>query len=187
MKNSYLIQRLLKPYQVKNRFTELGNMFSFGGGLVRGGLSKEAWELLHTICRFDYMGAAEFEFGAVPEALSTLVSYGVNLTAFSFPVKFKYRDWKKQKDITGEKSVYVICNSNDVEEIKSRIKQFAVNNPEMRTKERVNLDSNLGGYEYSQDNVGWLELDNGYMFFTEEKMWDEFRLVLGEKKSTEVH
>ena len=56
----YLIQRLEKS---KNYV----NPFSFGGGLVNGGLSKDAMSLLKPIFSFDYMGSAEFDFGVLPK------------------------------------------------------------------------------------------------------------------------
>ena len=72
MKRTYLIQRLEKPRTLKIAGVELkDNPFSFGGGLRNGGLSKDATDLLRPLFSFDYMGAAEFEFGAVPEALSS--------------------------------------------------------------------------------------------------------------------
>ena len=51
MDRSWLIQRLNKPREYEGKLKGLENAFSFGGGLVNGGLSKEAMELLN----FDYM------------------------------------------------------------------------------------------------------------------------------------
>ena len=68
----WLIQRLHKPESFKLAGVETDNPFSFGGGLINGGLSKEAMDLLRPIFSFDYMGAAEFEFGEVSKALTAL-------------------------------------------------------------------------------------------------------------------
>ena len=62
---SYLIQRLGKP-------TGGIGPFSFGGGFINGGLSNEGAKAISSICIFDYMGAAEFEFGALPKALDSM-------------------------------------------------------------------------------------------------------------------
>jgi hypothetical protein len=70
MKDSYLIQRLHKPESWRIKGKVLDNAFSFGGGLKNGGLTTKALDLLRDIFSFDYMCAAEFEFGAVPAALS---------------------------------------------------------------------------------------------------------------------
>ena len=68
MKRSYLIQRLLKPHD-----NVMLSAFAFGGGLVNGGFSKEAMNILKSVFSFDYMGSAEFEWGAVPEFFVRLV------------------------------------------------------------------------------------------------------------------
>ena len=67
---THLVQRLKKP------FMKLGmairNSFAFGGGFKDGGLNPEAAALLGEIFSFDYMGAAEYEFGAVADAFKTI-------------------------------------------------------------------------------------------------------------------
>jgi hypothetical protein len=79
--SSYLIQRLEEPWGGMAQFKD--NPFSFGGGLRNGGLSQEAMDLIRGIWSFDYMGSAEFEFGAVPEALNAIANC-TTLEAFSF-------------------------------------------------------------------------------------------------------
>ena len=37
-----------------------------------GGLSNEAMDLIRGIWSFDYMGASEFEWGAIPKALGEI-------------------------------------------------------------------------------------------------------------------
>ncbi len=94
MNKSWLIQRLLKPYKVENTWTKLSNAFSFGGGCRHGGLSDEVMDLIKDIFRFDYMGAAEFEFGAVPTTFQA-IARGVGEStykAFKIQVKYKYKD-----------------------------------------------------------------------------------------------
>ena len=95
MERSYLIQRLLKPTQFG---VELP-FGSFGCGLVAGGLSKKAVEVINGMWTFDYMGSAEFEFGAVPEALNTIINYR-----------------KQDKAITGQiqlqKPVFYLCEKD---------------------------------------------------------------------------
>ena len=49
-----------------------------------GGLSSEAMDLIRGIWAFDYMGAAEFEFGAVPKALQKIAAS--DLTSFTISV-----------------------------------------------------------------------------------------------------
>ena len=58
MENSLYIQRLKNP-------TEYIDPYSFGGGLANGGVDKKTMEQMSKIFSFDYMGAAEFEFGKI--------------------------------------------------------------------------------------------------------------------------
>lgn len=66
---NYLIQRLLPPAKKDHPFSGWNNPFAFGGGYRNGGLSEEAVNLIEDIFTCDYMGAAEYEFGALPKSL----------------------------------------------------------------------------------------------------------------------
>ena len=71
MKRTYLIQRLKKSQAEK--FKKRGLMGNpFGGGID---LNREAYNALAQFISFDYMGSAEFEFGALPEAISSIFKY----------------------------------------------------------------------------------------------------------------
>lgn len=166
MNTSYLIQRLLKPFQQKTKGISVAEVFAFGGGLQRGGLSKEAWDLLAPIFRFDYMGAAEFEFGAVPETLAKIFDEKDKYESFVDKVKYEYKSWKDDKDYTGSRDIFVICKIEDKEEVLKRIRHFAKNSYS-NTKELVCLNESMAE-KSSREYIGWLELDNGYMFFIDE-------------------
>jgi hypothetical protein len=183
MKSSYLIQRLLRPFKTENKFTELANAFSFGGGYKNGGLSDEAMVLLKDIFRFDYMGAAEFEWGAVPKSLSFLFENAQkgDVVAARIPVPYKYKAWDEKIEKRGISPVWYICHKDHELEVINRINNFAVGKGE-HTKERVKLDSAMGGDQYSKDNIGWLEIDNHYMFFTDQEAFNKMIQLLGIKE-----
>ena len=193
MQNSYLIQRLKTPFESEGLAKGLVNAFAFGGGLVNGGLSKEAMELLGDIFRFDYMGSAEFEWGAVPKALSKIADSIESYIAFGEDVKYKYRQYyygrkKDPEDLSGKAKVYIICLKDDKEEVVDRIKKFAVNHKDCFTKERVCLDEVLSGSsEYNKDLGGWLELDNGYFFFTDKEMYAKTCRLFGIETKENSH
>jgi hypothetical protein len=174
MKQSYLIQRLDPPRGGP------ANPFSFGGGLRNGGLSDDAMGLLTDVFSFDYMGAAEFEFGAVPEALRGLAADSGRLVAFSFPiplakVKKHWRDKSKEKP-KGDAEIFVICRDDHADEVKDRILVLA--RDEMRLKEWTRFpemlrpDPTEEERAWSPQTCGWLELDNGWFFFTDRTMWE---------------
>lgn len=172
MERSWLVQRLKRPRT--GGLLGGDNPFAFGGGLRNGGLSDEAMGLLRGIFGFDYMGAAEFEFGAVPEALSRLAKNADRLTAFSFtfPLAKVARDFRdKGPDPKGDATVYVLCDADMAAEVKKRVKGWAAK-PYGELKEPTHLSSTLRpATEWDGEVVGWLELDNGFFFFTDEAMW----------------
>lgn len=165
--SSYLIQRLKKPYigEVK---TPLKALCKFG--LAATGFNKELSEALSSICRWDYMGSAEYEFGAIPRTLRAMAS--LKLTTIVESINYTYRDYRNNKDITGILPIYIIAQKEDLQEVTNRIKTLAIG--ELRCKERPNFDESLAEYEYSKDIYGWLELNNGYMFFKDEVMYAHF-------------
>jgi hypothetical protein len=177
MRRSYLVQRLNKPAG-QTFLGMVDNPFAFGGGLKNGGLSDEAMGLLRGVFSFDYMGAAEFEFGAVPEALHMLAKAAGRkvLTAYSFtiPLSEVEPDWRDRKKTApdGEGTVYVLCRADQADEVTARIQGWARKDYQ-GLKESTQLPRALRPAEdgWQPSTAGWLELDNGFMFFTDRDMW----------------
>lgn len=175
MKESWLVQRLNAPSPMRVEGREVDNPFSFGG-LQNGGLSDEATNLLRGVWSFDYMGAAEFEFGAVPKALRKIA--GAKLTAFdvTIPREQIADGWRGDKAAT-EGVVYVLCPVDFKPQVCERIVEFAKD--EVRLKEPTRLPDALRGDEDRRLPQGWLELDNGFLFFTDPEMWVKAALLFG--------
>ena len=157
MERSYLIQRLKAP-------TQHVNQFSFGGGYTNGGLADDSMDLIRDIWSFDYMGSAEFEWGAVPKALNKISQNKGKYITSLFNV--------------GGKDIYIIAHKDWIEEIEYMLVDWADGGREYRTKERVALDSAISGKYFNGPPIpehlitrGWLELDNGYFFFIDEEMF----------------
>jgi hypothetical protein len=168
MKSTWLIQRLQKPHSWQIRGKEIDNPFSFGGGLHNGGLSDNAMSLLRGIFSFDYMGSAEFEWGSVPRALQFMAEQAGrnNLIAASLHIK------------DGE-VVYYIAPREYAPEVVNRIK--LLRKDEISLKESCELKYYFDGFlgRPRKDICGWLELDNGYMFFTDRNMYDQTCKLFG--------
>lgn len=166
MKQSWLIQRLRRP-------TRSPNPFAFGGGLRNGGLSDEAMSLLQRIFSFDYMGAAEFEFGAVPKAFQRLAKLAgenklktteLQLKPSQVHKKYRPKDAPVPKEVP---TIYVLGPEEDLPEIVERIRGFAAE-PYSGLKETTRLNSALmPAHEWDMDLIGWFDLDNDFMFFTD--------------------
>lgn len=176
MKPSYLIQRLEPP-------TGGVNPFSFGGGYVNGGFSENAMKILKDVMSFDYMGAAEFEFGAVPEAFRKMYDNKDKLKCYSKEVPYSYKSWNPKATYKGKIPVYVICNEADKDEVYDRIEKLAKDEYALQLKERTFLNRSMANEVHKQEKYhipcGWVELDNGFMFFTNETMFNNVSNIFG--------
>lgn len=189
MNKTMLIQRLIKPRGF--------NPFSFGGG--GGKFSKAAMEMLHPILSFDYMGASEYEWGAVPEAFLMLSRYAEAKTLFRITRDIKLSEIKGEQLLFRDQTkrtwagcpLYIIGNQADQEEIERRVLLIATDEgacmhgkgkrreyPEgIRLRDSTRLDRYIT-VDPSDDHgpVGWIELDNGFFFSVDEemtnKMWE---------------
>jgi hypothetical protein len=150
MERTYLVQRLCKPHG-----KSLHSSLSFGGGLKNGGLSDEAMKILSEIFSFDYMGSSEFEWGAVPASFKAIATNIGNYSTF-------------QTEINNI-PIHIIGPSEHQTEIIKTIHQLSKR--ELLLKERSRLDWAVGLDKYAPkrmcDYIGWLELDNNYLFFTD--------------------
>ncbi len=164
MERSYLIQRLDQP-------RDRANLFAFGGGLRNGGLSNEAMSLLQGIFAFDYMGSAEFEWGAVPAALHFLAEQA-----------------SKHKVVAGvlpaarldSRPVYYLCPTSYEAEVKAVISRLIDDERSFRLKETCGLGDVLNpAANYRRKTAGWLELDNGFMFFVDLEMFEQTKRLFG--------
>lgn len=181
MERTWLIQRLQKPRVTQGKLDVLAQAFCFGGG--GGRLSKEAWQMLSPVFSFDYMGAAEFEFGAVPKALSHMVEQRAEYESCEFTVPrskiakpYRRTPYNSKKEVplrADDPTIYVYCRKEDREEVQTRI--IAVAGGNYRLKESSRLDNALDPInDFDAQTVGWLELDNGFAFFTDKAMWEQF-------------
>lgn len=187
----YLVQRLLPPSETKFGGVRVDQVFSFGGG--GSGLSKDAWEILKPLFEFDYMGAAEFEFGAFPKSLSKFLEH--KRVAFAIDIKAKdigdsyERRYPRQKTASlPEKKngkVFILCREDQKDFVEDVVRIFAKGNhyDVISTKEAVMLDSALDpvGEDSSRRACGWYELQNGFFFFTDESMFERTKKVFLEK------
>jgi hypothetical protein len=166
LRNTWLVQRLGEP---------LGraNPFSFGGGYKNGGLSDEAFALLDGIFSFDYMGAAEYEFGSVPKTFQKIAESASegDLTAFKVEVLLSeippaYGD--KTKPARGSKGVvYFLADASIVPAVRDRIYEMATG--KVLTKGDHMLERVLRprpDAPWSYKTIGGLEIDNGFIYFT---------------------
>jgi len=158
-KKPYLVQRLCKPHG-----SIVLNKMSFG--CVQGGrLFDEAFKLLKDIWSFDYMGAAEYEFGDVPQALAKLVDLRNSKNYFSGYVKVKGEPVNFDKDgrkiyahrnigHTIEREVYIFCNKEHKDLIVEWLQNNVKNNEDGRTRNWTGANEAIFANENSDKRIG---------------------------------
>lgn len=162
MNRTWLIQRLQKPRPGENELMEsLAEGLSFGGGFKNGGFSNEAMNLLRPIFSFDYMGAAEFEFGAVPKSLSNIAN--------------NIKNYCQHKITINGKNIFIFCKTADTKEVEQTLTDMYDDEYKFGLKEYPRLKDSLGEGKFAKDTIGWLELDNDFFFFKDQ---DAFKNVV---------
>lgn len=179
MRSSYLVQRLKRP-------TKRPNPFAFGGGYLHGGLTEEAAEMVYQIMSFDYMGSAEFEFGALPEAFRRMAQQQLDVRIIEIaeddvaPPPSYRTPIEPIEDHTYDGTLVLIGAKDDLDEIETRIRTWATEPFNPKLKESTRLASALRpSNRWDIEIVGWFELDNGFMFFTDREMADNVTQAFG--------
>lgn len=169
LKKTWLVQRLNKPSANK-----VAEVFAFGGGLKNGGLSEKAMSILRSIFSFDYMGSAEFEFGAIPKFFQA-ISKNAGL----------YSTW--ETEING--TVFFVIGTTA---LKSGINQIIsdLSDKKVSLKEYSCVDVVCGKSMFVKKedcrNIGWMDLDNEYMFFTDESAFKSTATLFGIKTDVKM-
>lgn len=132
--------------------TESGFNIKFGVG--KDG-SNESRKLLKNFLHFEYMGSAEFEFGAIP-------SWFVDMAK-----KASVGNLDRWIVYYGKEKFYVIGQSDLKEEITEQIELLILD--QYRLKERSRIDEYLERNQYCK-TTGWICLDNPYMFSVDERI-----------------
>ena len=161
LEQTYLVQRL------NASMGGFRNPFNFGGGIKNGGLSEDAMKLLDPVFSFDYMGSAEFEFGAIPQCFQSMAK--------------NIKEYSTHELVINKMPVYVICKTDEAGLVDDRIKELAKDKIHCKGWTAFNQALGLSKFQKKEDcrTIGWLELDNEFMFFVSKEAADETARVFG--------
>jgi hypothetical protein len=153
-------------------------------GLAVTGLSKKAKEALGEVCVWDYMGSAEYEWGAIPKALIEMSK--LDLVAFWPTIEFAFHDFWDKKDVDGKRTIYIIAPKSDADEAEKYIRELARGTEDC--KERTEFAASLAEHKYGKDTMGWFDLVNHYMFFKDVQMFKDWStLLVASDKGSDEH
>lgn len=104
---------------------------------------------IDSILSFDYMGSAEFEFGALPQSLKRIRNKITNYHQYEFTLN--------------EKKISVFCDNKDYTEICNIIKNLADN--KYRLKEYCDFQHYIYFTPHMLRSDFWWDIENDYMFW----------------------
>lgn len=192
----WLLQVLKTPYKPDptspNPLARLmGNPFAFGGG--GSGLSKEAKDIVYALWDFEYMGNAEYEFGALPEALHR-IGTKPKLVAYEKVVpasKIKPDEWtrgtptrkrEKKKEFPPVQDVtcYIICDESEKDDVEYILMRLAAGKQECKASPRADYFFDPIS-EYSKNMQGWVDVTSpgGFFIFKDKEMWEATKKAFG--------
>ena len=120
---------------------------------------------MNAILAFDYMGSAEFEFGSLPESLKRIRE---NINQYMYSL-YSIND----------KAITIFCKKSELSEILNTLEKLA--KKEIQLKERIDFPDWLNNEKHWNDH--WWDIDNDFMFWKENKQFEEKfkQLIKGDK------
>ncbi len=107
---------------------------------------------IDTLLGFDYMGSAEFEWGALPKALQRTRENEKEYVQFEFTFE-NFED----------KPIMILCKESDKDELPKILDQLA--DRELRLKGYCDLDAYLKGNKDYRTSDFWWDIENDYFFW----------------------
>lgn len=104
---------------------------------------------IDSLLSFDYMGAAEFEYGALPKALKAL-----------YPVLDNVQVYKTEIKKHDGQGLFIICTPEQKDEVKSWV-EAEVRGVYHRLKEGTSMERALKNEKYADFNVWW-DIENNW-------------------------
>jgi hypothetical protein len=150
--NPYCVQRVCKANRVPAIVPTLKAYYALGDSERKEGRKTYALviEILNNLIPLDYMGAAEFEFGAVGAALRNMSRFGGPLTIFVLKVEGVPETNHPEaadsvKAYRRDATVYGWCKEGQVGDLEAFVKDEAAGTCTRRLKERTNMQEGLFG------------------------------------------
>lgn len=195
----WLLQILHEPSKNRgSKLEKLSEAFAFGGG--GSGLTEEGKNLVYSLFSFDYMGSAEYEFGALPEALARIASFQKDLWGWEHIVPKEHivgHKWERGRSggVSAKKflslpkiedvTCYCIGRKQEISQITKIITALAAE--EQQCKEYPKSSAFFDPiHEWDHRVKGWVDVtkDGGFFIFKDKEMWIRTMEAFGAKRQT---
>lgn len=165
MKRTYLVQKLDVPVQGKPGYK---NPFAPATCLSETGL-----HLLSSAFDFHFMGAAEYEWGAIPEALRSIWQEATKNNVVARAVEIApppQEEGDRQNPLLKTVTFYILAPK----ELEPPARDFLMDQTgprKLALRDRTGIKEAFGEESRPRATRGWLELDNGFFVFADYEMF----------------
>lgn len=122
---------------------------------------------MDSILNFDYMGSAEFEFGALPQSLARIRKCMADYVQFQYnctgDIKDSLKVLKNNSDTSKNKIVIIFCKKEKKEEVCKIIE--GLSDDKFILKEYCDLFNWVHNKERKYNNDFWWDIENDFMFW----------------------
>tara|TARA_Y100000593_G_scaffold43811_1_gene83661 strand:- start:4107 stop:4535 length:429 start_codon:yes stop_codon:yes gene_type:complete len=131
-----------------------------------------------SIVDVDYMGSAEYEWGALPECLGKMWDYSLKTHSITINNKKVYiiYPWKtiKWKGTEFEEitKYYIDCYTNDINNIYNMVNPRGEEQTEICKSDYGSFRDVINGK--NDKNIGWLSISNNYAWFIDKNIANQF-------------
>lgn len=119
---------------------------------------RESTKGIDSLVRFDYMGSAEFEWGALPKSLKRIREELNDYTYLDIPIK--------------ERVVTVFCKNSQKSEMKQYLTDLAERKFRLKEFTAFNEFVNDSGYFKDRFNFWW-DIENDLMFWKKDNEFEQ--------------
>lgn len=181
-KDTWLLQRLQKPLVDEGKIDAVAAAFCFGGG--GSGLSEEAWALISHIFHFEYMGAAEYEFGAAAKCLHAMGARAEEMEILLVEVPRSKLGLSRRRKYPTPQGVelppeptepltFYVVGPADIEKYAEAL-ILNLASDKQRLKEGARFTSAVDPIGEYDSTVGWLDFNKNFMITVDKIMAEKF-------------
>tara|TARA_Y100000593_G_scaffold62392_1_gene115574 strand:+ start:1577 stop:2110 length:534 start_codon:yes stop_codon:yes gene_type:complete len=174
------VQRFNKGVEYVNPFGNVANELD----------NKELASALTSIVELDYMGAAEYEWGALPKCLAKMWDADLDIQEalihddndnrhiinIVYPKK-SIKHWKDEPQV----DIYIKEYLNDIKAIYNMTNSIGEQVKEIAKNDYGSFNKAINGKD--DKTIGWLSLDHNYAWFLDEKIALSFGKLVGVSKN----
>jgi hypothetical protein len=188
-----LIQRLEKPWEEKASKWDIHTPTL--------GFSPEFLKMIDEVMCFDYMGSAEFEWGALPKAFRAYAEEleKGNITTQTLSLECLKPDYIWPPEIEDKipdskfADIYIIAPKKLMDKVIYFVETLGIEEPRLKElskfRNAVFAEDVLKHTDHASGKrtVGWFDIKNLFFFFRDKEMFDNMKIISGLERPPAPH